>query len=68
MESTSQGKASYKTEILVYQPQMDTYRNIASSLKMMKRSIGSGLHAISHMYHHQRHQTQEIHTNTQGII
>ncbi|CAI7993300.1 Rho GTPase-activating protein 19 [Geodia barretti] len=42
-------------------------RNIASSLKMMKRSIGSGLHAISHMYHHQRHHhhPQEVYTNTQ---
>ena len=35
---------------------------------MMKRSIGSGLHAISHMYHHQRHHhhPQEVYTNTQG--
>lgn len=27
---------------------------------MMKRSIGSGLHAISHMYHHQRQQHQGV--------
>ena len=27
---------------------------------MMKRSIGSGLHAISHMYHHRHHDVYEI--------
>ena len=42
------------------------YRNIASSLRMMKRSIGSGLHAISHMYHHQRHHTQGVYHINQG--
>lgn len=42
------------------------YRNIASSLKMMKRSIGSGLHAISHMYHSQRHHNPEVHNAIQG--
>lgn len=33
---------------------------------MMKRSIGSGLHAISHIYHAQRHHNPEVHNASQG--